>query len=207
MQSPSLPGVSGLGGGTLDKHPPSCPRQRRLLKMRKGRGGGRTQGFFGCRRDAAQCSPPAPSILQVVLTFPSRGGKRPLPQRSSTRARQSRRGKAGKSHPAAVPRRPLCPVLPPRGLGASHGFRHAETTASHVPRGVGRGSCTQAVVASPRPRGQDLPQEERCICWFHLGFKPLLHRHFSSHGTEQHFRLWGFCFQISLPFSPHFQII
>ena len=134
LRSPGFPGSEGARwSSTLDKHPISWPSQRRLLKMRRGRRGGGMRGCFGHRRDAAQRSPPAPSVLQVVLTFPSRGGKQPLPQRSSTRARQSGRGKAGKSDPAAVPRRPLCPALPPEGDGDG-----------------GRGFCTGVCMRRPK---------------------------------------------------------
>lgn len=91
------------------------------------------RGCFGHRRDAAP--PPAPSILQVVVVFPGRGGKQPLPQRTSTRVRQSRRGKAGKSNAAAVPRRPLCPSLPPMRT-ATAGFACGDRRAPY-PTGCG----------------------------------------------------------------------
>lgn len=119
LQSPSLPTVLGSEGArwssALDKHPISWPSKRRLLKTRRGWRGGAMQGCFGHWQDAAQHSPPVLSILQVVLTFPRQGGKEPLPQRSSTRARQRGRGKTGKSDPATVPCQPLCPTLPPGG--------------------------------------------------------------------------------------------
>lgn len=121
-RSPGFPGSEGARwSSALDKHPISWLGQRRLLKMRRGRRGGGMRGCFGRRQDAAHRSLPAPSILQVVPTFPSRGGKRPLPRRSSTRARQSGRGKAGKNHPAVVPRWPLCPSLPPGGPATAAG--------------------------------------------------------------------------------------
>lgn len=216
LQSPSLPGVSGLGGGTLEfgtgqtsfflAEPVKAFEEEEGMERRGG-----MQRRFGCRQDAAQRSPPAPRNLQVVRTFPSQGGKQPLPQRSSTRARQSRRGKLEK---ATQPQSHAGPSASSRGgrrqrPGASRGYLRAETAVPHVPRGVGRGGHDLITVTSlwqglHVPGDRDLPQNsERNIPFavFPLNLKPC--SVCVSATVEMNSpKLLGVLFQISFPFSP-----
>lgn len=223
LQSPSLPRVSGLGGGTLE----FGARQTSYFlaepaKAFEDEEGMERRGDVGMLRTPAGCRSAFPAAAEYFAggADVSQPGRKTASSPKELDSGETKRERKGwKKRPSRGPMLPPLPFASSRGdSDGGRGFctgvcmRRPKCLMSHGVwgevavtwpwwHGCGKPSMCQGTGTSPKLK------EKHCICCLPLEFKPLLHLHFNNRENEQHFKLSGVVFQISFPFSPHLQAI
>lgn len=214
LQSLSLPGVSGLRGGTLE----FGARQTSYFLAKQAKAfedeeGMERRGDAGMLQTLAGRSSAFPSGTEYFAggADVSQAGRKTAPSpKEFDSGKTKRERKNWKKCPSHGPRPAPLPCASSRGgqrrrPGALHGCLHVETKASHVPRGVGRGVRHLAMMALLRqalhvPGDRNLPQNlKRNVAFavLPLNLNPCSICISATVETNGISNSWGFLFQIS----------